>query len=159
MDISSVLADLISVSYKRSPKLTIFGIFFTITLIVGAVSTTEYLKEQDFKKNAPEDLVAQIEELDKLGSGLNKLTAFIQVQKEQLSEKQAVISDLEKKRSELEPIVNSQSEVVDAIFKIQEQRAQRSKWLDLSIGFGLGIIGSLIGSVLFKLLGRMRKNA
>ncbi|WP_016957556.1 hypothetical protein [Catenovulum agarivorans] len=158
MDVSTILADLISESYKRNPKLTIFGIFFSITLVVVAVSTTEYLKDRDFKKNAPKDVVVQIQELEKLDEGLTKLSAFIQLQKQQLNEKQAVISSLEKKRSELEPIVNSQSEVVEAIFKVQEQRAQQNKWLDLGIGFALGILGSLIASVIFKLIDRRRGN-
>ena len=159
LNISTILADLISESYKRSPKLTVFGIFFSIALVVVAVSTTEFLKERDFKKSAPKDVMVQIQELEKLDEGLGKLSAFIQLQKQQLNEKQAVISSLEKKRSELEPIVNSQSEVVEAIFKIQEQRAQQSKWLDLGIGFALGILGSLIASVIFKLIDRRRNNA
>lgn len=159
MNISTILADLISESYKRSPKLTVFGIFFSITLVVVAISTTEYLKGRDFEKNAPKDLVAQIQELEKLDSGLAQLSNFIQSQKAQLNEKQAVISELERKRSELEPIVNSQSEIVEAIFKVQEQRAQRSKWLDLGIGFALGILGSLIASVIFKLVERRRSSA
>jgi uncharacterized membrane protein YraQ (UPF0718 family) len=159
MNISNILADLISASYKKSPRLTIAVIIFTITIIVASASTVEYLREQDFKKNAPSDLLTQIEELNKLDSGLNKLTAFIQQQKEQLSEKQSIITELEKKRSELEPIVNSQAEIVDAIFKIQEQRSQRNKWFDLGIGFGLGIIGSLIASVIYKLAEHRRKSA
>lgn len=159
MDISNILADLIAESYRRSPKLTVFGIFFTITIVAVGVFTSEYLKEQDFKKNAPKEITVQIEELNKLDDGLKKLTAFIQVQKEQLSEKQAVIKELEVKRSELEPIVKSQAEVVDAIFKVQEQRAQKNKWIDLSIGFCLGILGSLIASVIFKLVERRRTRA
>jgi len=159
MDISNILADLIAESYRRSPKLTVFGIFFTITIVAVGVFTSEYLKEQDFKKNAPKEITVQIEELNKLDDGLKKLTAFIQVQKEQLSEKQAVIKELEVKRSELEPIVKSQAEVVDAIFKVQEQRAQKNKWIDLSIGFCLGISGSLIASVIFKLVERRRTRA
>src|SRR5690606_39022865 len=109
--------------------------------------------------NAPKELMAQIQELEKLDSGLTQLSSFIQSQKAQLNEKQAVISELERKRSELEPIVNSHSEIVEAIFKVQEQRAQRSKWLDLGIGFALGILGSLIASVIFKLVERRRSSA
>lgn len=159
MNLSTILADLISESYRRSPKLTVFGIFFTIALVVVAASTTEYLKKRDLKQNAPESLKVQIEELEKLDQGLNKLSAFIQLQKEQLNEKQSVISELEEKRSQLEPIVESQAEVVDAIFKVQEQRAQRSKWIDLGIGFVLGILGSLIASVALKLIDRRKQNA
>lgn len=159
VNLSTILADLISESYRRSPKLTVFGTFFTIALAVVAASTTEYLKKRDLKQNAPESLKVQIEELEKLDQGLNKLSAFIQLQKEQLNEKQSVISELEKKRSQLEPIVESQAEVVDAIFKVQEQRAQRSKWIDLGIGFVLGILGSLIASVALQLIDRRKQNA
>jgi len=159
LDPSSLLADLLAESYKRSPKLTVFGVFFTITLIVGGVTATEYLKESDFKKRAPESIALQLDELDKFDEGLKNLTAFVQLQKEQLTEQQKVISELEKKRSELEPIVESQTEVVEAIFRVQEQREQTGKWFDIGLGFVLGIIGSLISSVIFKLIEKRRKNA
>ena len=157
-DISSLITELIWKSYRKKPLLTVFGIFFTITLIIGGAITAQYLEKRDFKKSAPENIVAQIQELEKLDAGLQKLTAFIAVQKDELTEKQAVIKQLEEKRTELEPIVRSQSEVVDAIFKVQEQRAKKQKWFDLSIGFVLGILGSLIASVIFKLINRS-KNA
>ncbi|KIF54460.1 hypothetical protein HPY09_15850 [Vibrio cholerae] len=146
-------------SYKRSPKLTVFSVFFIITLIVGGVTAAEYLKESDFKNRAPESIALQLDELDKFDEGLKNLTAFVQLQKEQLTEQQKVISELEKKRSELEPIVESQTEVVEAIFRVQEQREQRGKWFDIGLGFVLGIIGSLISSVIFKLIEKRRKNA
>ncbi|HIF5656139.1 hypothetical protein [Vibrio vulnificus] len=94
--------------------------------------------------------------LDKFDEGLKNLKAFVQLQKEQRTEQQKVISELEKKRSELEPIVESQTEVVEAIFRLQEQRG---KWFDIGLGFVLGIIGSLISSVIFKLIEKRRKNA
>lgn len=159
MDPSSLLADMLAESYKRSPKLTVLGVLFTITLIVGGITAAEYFKEADFKSRAPESIAVQLDELDKFDEGLKNLTAFVQLQKEQLTEQQKVISELEKKRSELEPIVESQTEVVEAIFRVQEQREQRGKWFDVGLGFILGIIGSLISSVIFKLLEKRRKQA
>lgn len=120
------------------------------------VTATKYLKESDFKKRAPESIALQLDKLDKFDEGLKNLKAFVQLQKEQRTEQQKVISELEKKRSELEPIVESQTEVVEAIFRLQEQRG---KWFDIGLGFVLGIIGSLISSVIFKLIEKRRKNA
>lgn len=159
MDFSAVLADLIAESYKKKPGLTIFGIFFGITMVAIAVFTATYLEKRDFQKTAPKEISEQLVELEKFDEGLKKLTAFITIQKQQLAEKQKLISDLENKRTELEPIVNSQSEVVEAIFKAQEQRAQKSKWFDLALGFALGILGSLIASVIFKLIDRRTQSA
>ncbi|EJL6611503.1 hypothetical protein [Vibrio cholerae] len=120
------------------------------------VTATKYLKESDFKKRAPKSIALQLDKLDKFDEGLKNLEAFVQLQKEQRTEQQKVISELEKKRSELEPIVESQTEVVEAIFRLQEQRG---KWFDIGLGFVLGIIGSLISSVIFKLIEKRRKNA
>ncbi len=159
MDFTAVLADLIAESYKKKPGLTVFGIFFGITMVAIAVFAAAYLEKRDFQKIAPKEISEQLIELEKFDDGLKKLSAFIAIQKQQLAEKQKLISDLESKRTELEPIVNSQSEVVEAIFKAQEQRAQKSKWFDLSLGFVLGIFGSLIASVIFKLMDRRTKNA
>ena len=159
IDVSSILANLIAESYRRKPVLTIIGIFFTISIIVVGVFTASYFENQNLLRTAPKDIEDQMQELDKLDEGLKKLSAFIAVQKSQLSEKQAVIKQLEEKRSMLEPIVNTQSEIVDALFKVYEQRAQKNKWFDLGLGFVLGIIGSLIASVIFKLINKSRENA
>lgn len=159
MEMSTIIADVIAESYRRSPKLTLFTIFFTIILTITASVALKYYQDEELKRRAPESLTSQLEELDKFDNGLKNLSAFIQLQKKKLTEKDTLIAELEKKQSELEPIVKSQDEVVDAIFKIQEQRSQRNKWKDLGIGFVLGILGSLIASVIFKLVDRRQKRA
>jgi hypothetical protein len=100
---------------------------------------------------APDDLTRQLRELDHVKESLHQLSTFIDMQTAHIREEQRIIVTLSKQRSELEPIVKSQAELVEQILQLQDKRAQRNKWKDLALGLSFGILGSFTASVAFEI--------
>ena len=152
---SLMIANVISDSYDRKPVITfVFILIGIIVLVIFGVFAFKFYIERDFEQSVSKDIAVQIQELEKFDIGLKKLAAFITIQKEQLTHRQAVIKELEKERNNLEPIVNSQSEVVEAIFKAQERRVKKDRWIDIIVGLFVGIAASFIASVIMKIRGK-----
>jgi sensor c-di-GMP phosphodiesterase-like protein len=94
----------------------------------------------------------QIRQLDATEQSLRQLSGFIQSQRQQLTQDKETLARLQNERKSLEPVVAAQREAVDAIFRAQEARsaarAGRERW----IGFGLGVLSSLLASAVVAVL-------
>ena len=89
---------------------------------------------------------------------LNDLSEFISSKKGEIEATKNLIQELEKKRSELEPIVTANQETVDAIFLQQRKDFEKSIWTERGISFALGILASLIASIIWHFVGRFKKS-
>jgi type II secretory pathway pseudopilin PulG len=143
-------------AYSKRPALTIVGTIIIVGMLATfiIINDRKEQKRQEEARLANADLSRQLDEMDRVKSSLQSLLTFVEDQRSKIKEGQETVAKLSNERSQLEPIVRSQHEVIDQIFAIQEQRAKRSKWMDISIGFILGIIGSFIASVIFDLIRR-----
>lgn len=92
----------------------------------------------------------QMDTLTKVQTSINNLSEFVINQKEQLRQSEEAVKSLKKEQEALKPMVNADREVVDSILRLQAERATSSAWQERLIGFGLGVVGSLIASLIWS---------
>ncbi|MCU4177863.1 hypothetical protein [Carboxylicivirga sp. N1Y90] len=99
------------------------------------------------KPEKPANLIEnKIEELNSISDNLLKLKDFIEEQKDIIIAQEELIISLRQKNEELDPIVNSKQETVNAIMWEAEKRAERNVWKERLIGIAIGVLGSLIAT-------------
>ncbi|MBC8753809.1 hypothetical protein H2O64_03955 [Kordia sp. YSTF-M3] len=134
-----------------------------ITVIVGiivALSITYLDNERDSIKKNNElknlDVVTQINNLNTVEGNLEDLLDFIKHQRTSLNATESKIQALTKEKDQLEPIVNANREVIQAIFQQQEENKKKGVFIERLIGFGLGVLGSIVASIIFNLFRRKK---
>ncbi|TLD70200.1 hypothetical protein FEM03_13500 [Phragmitibacter flavus] len=100
----------------------------------------------------------QVDRLNEMETNVTQLLSFIDGQKRTLNATQDTISKLETERDRLKPLVESDKRVVEAVFQIQEDRASASIWRERWIGFGLGVIASLVASFMWFVVMKLARN-
>ena len=91
----------------------------------------------------------QVETLNDVVKSIDTLKIFVIDQKENLKESQATLSKLKQQQDELKPVIEADQKTVDAIFAIQTEQNRKNVWWERAIGFFLGIVGSLIASLIW----------
>ncbi|MGU5547058.1 hypothetical protein ACV1CV_22145 [Aeromonas veronii] len=142
-EISRVLAE------SRVERLKMIVALLAGLLSIGVSFYQAYEKAQ-FKKESL-TFESQMETLTEVQKSINNLSTFVATQKEQLRQSEEAINSLKKEEEEaLKPMVNADRDVVDSILRLQAERAASSAWQERLIGFGLGIVGSLIASLIWS---------
>jgi len=67
------------------------------------------------------------------------------------------LNKLQEQKEEIEPIVTANQEVVDALFAQQRKEIEKGLWMERGISFALGVLASLIASIIWHFVGRFRK--
>lgn len=146
-------------SYKKSPQLTAIistlGGICTIAGLVISIYSSEKARIQRFEKT--QSYSEQFALLKNTEENLNDLSAFISSKKSEIEATKTLIQDLETKKSELEPIVTANQKVVDAIFLQQRKEIENTIWAERGISFALGILASLIATLIWHFIGRFKK--
>jgi hypothetical protein len=146
-------------SYKKSPQptfiISIVGVLVAATSLGVAIYTSEQARAKKLEKS--QSYSEQFELLKNTERNLNDLTAFISSKKGEIEATKSLIQDLEAKKSELEPIVTANQEVVDAIFLQQRRDIDKTIWVERGISFALGILASLIATIIWHFVGRFKK--
>ncbi|WP_319471161.1 hypothetical protein [uncultured Pseudodesulfovibrio sp.] len=127
----------------------------SIPLLMGVILAAGITIYDKHLKKEPQEIQNRIEELDSIQASLNDLSKYIDQQKDQLGSLSTTIERLEKKRKLLEPIVKGNEESLQAFVAAYGQPAS-AVWLDRFIGFVLGIIGSIIATVITRYI-RLRR--
>lgn len=134
-----------------------------ITVLAGVVgvltiSYLDYKSDSAKKDNEIEnlDIVKQIDNLNAVENNLENLLTFIQHQRTSLRTTESKIESLKKEKNELEPIVNTNREVIQAIFQQQEESKRKGIFLERLIGFGIGVFSSIVASIIFNLIRRTK---
>lgn len=155
---SEIFVELWVKSYKRVPTQTTIASFFGLIVgVVGLVISISFLDINSFE--APEHTENYEQQQDILRQteiNLNSLSAFITSKKAEIEATQALIKNLEQEKSELEPIVNANKEVIEAIFTQQRKDFEKSIWIERGISFGLGILASLLASIIWHFVTRFK---
>ena len=145
-------------AFKRNKWLTVIA---TIIFFVSFGYFVYYMDQKDRReiekaKIENLDLNKRITELEEVEKSLKNLIVFVNNQKQSIVITENNIKELEKKKNELEPIVKSQQETVEALFQEQDKRNYERRWIERFIGFGLGIAASIIVSIVFGILARIK---
>ncbi|MBU3013934.1 hypothetical protein KO488_04130 [Poseidonibacter lekithochrous] len=124
---------------------SIITLFITIlisTLLYFNLNTKTSLDELDNSKSFKE----QFNELSNTEKSLNNVLLFVSNQKQKIIETEKTLNDLYTEKDKLEPIVNSDRKAIKAILEYQNTKIQENIFSDRTIGFILGVIGSLFAS-------------
>lgn len=128
-----------------------YGIFLLILVILTAIVAGIFGKKLDMTKDLLKEDVTfteKIKELDAVTKSLNNLMTYIETQKKEITEYQKTIQDLENRKSELEPVVEANKKIVEALFAEQERRNETYIWFERIISFLMGVIGSIFAGLL-----------
>jgi hypothetical protein len=94
----------------------------------------------------------QIDELNKVESSLLSFIEFVRIEKEKVIETENTLLKLRNEKDELEPIVNTNRQTVQAILDVHRRQNEVSVKRERLIGFALGVVSSLAASVLWELV-------
>lgn len=122
-----------------------------ISTLIGFIGSflTKYLGYKEKNKSQPKAIEKELKNLESVSDSLNGLQKFIEGQKNSLIENEKTIIELEKRREELKPIVETQQQTVEAILKAHSSNQKKSKYFDYLMGFFIGIASSGIVTLIF----------
>lgn len=90
----------------------------------------------------------QISDLEKASSSIKGLEDFISQQKKALIQNKETIEKLSKEREKLNPIVETERELVDSILSLQTEKNSKAILKERIIGFLIGLISSSLASII-----------
>jgi hypothetical protein len=100
------------------------------------------------------DYSRMIEKLAHMAKSLSDLSAFLEREQSRVAETESTINELQKKKAQLEPVVTTQRETVDAILAAHAARVRASTWKDRLVGFSIGVLSSLVAAFIWQVLTR-----
>lgn len=156
---SELFVDFWISSYRKAPKPTTIASVFSLSIAVtGLWVSIDKLDNANKKKlDKTQSYAEQLTLLENTEKNLNDLSDFITAKKSEIETTKILIKGLETKKSELEPIVNANQKTVDAIFLQQRRELEESIWVERGISFGLGILASLLASLIWHFVARFKK--
>lgn len=147
-DIIQIAAENWVNAFQKSPKLT--SIISIIALvIIGAITHTAIEADrakQELKRLESNNYQTQINQLNDTEKNIKQLLDFVKNQQASLREVEDSISKLKTEKEQLQPLVEMNKDAVDALFRAQEERANSNVWRERIIGFGIGVVASLLAS-------------
>jgi FtsZ-binding cell division protein ZapB len=81
---------------------------------------------------------------------LENLETYVSRQKSTLTDLNRNVVDLKNQKAELEKIVQSGSETVEAILGGFERKQQANRWKDILISFFVGVFSSITAALLYE---------
>ncbi len=83
---------------------------------------------------------------------LRDVANLIEEDRVRISEAQLTLRKLQSEEQKLKPIVESRREAIDAILAAHAARAAGAVWRERLVGFGIGVMSSLLAGILLYLL-------
>jgi sensor c-di-GMP phosphodiesterase-like protein len=141
-------------SYRRNRKATI--IFTVVSIVISGIvgltldhyASKATKKAEEARRQANASYAQQIDNLNNVESSLKNLIEFIEVERQKLQDSEKLVSDLKEQEKLLRPVVEADRKIVESLLEIQNQKAQENLSRERWIGFGLGVISSVVASLL-----------
>jgi hypothetical protein len=109
-----------------------------------------------FFREAEPELASTVQEriaaLDRSAAELRGLSEFIADQKRMLEEHERVLQTLRAEEEELSPAIQANRQTVNAILAAEAKRQQDGVWWSRIEGFGMGVLSSMVASLLWRWL-------
>ena len=137
--------------YARYPRRTVVGsVILLVVLVTGvAAGIRQDRIDQERRRLEASSYQTQAEQLARVEASLLSLSAFVNEQQHKLRESQDVIAALQAEQQRPRPVVEADRRTVQAILQLQQEQTRKGAVRERWIGFGLGILASVIASVLY----------
>ena len=138
-------------AFKKSPFVTSIVTSIVASVISAGIFYVDKIDKHKREETRLENLnyQQQIKQLEQTETGIKQLLSFVEIQKQNIREAEDTVASLKKEQEALKPLVESDKEVVEAIFRAQELRNQKNVWRERWIGFAFGIAASLVASFIW----------
>jgi hypothetical protein len=137
--------------YKKAPKVTIIASILTFVLsgISGYIQVQNKNEILEAKRLQSQSYATQVNTLDETHRNLLSLIEFVDSERKNLKSTELALQSIKTEREKLQPLIESDRKTIDAIFAAQEGRNQSAQSTERWIGFGLGVLSSLIASLVW----------
>ena len=142
--------------YRKSRWKAVAVSLVLVGSVVGFAFLAFTLETKKIEAARPPSVEEQLAELDEVARSVRQLGRFVESQKETIRSEQESLELLQDERESLEPIVQSEREVVEALFAAQDRRQRGRRWFDIGIGFITGVLGSIVASIILGSVRRVR---
>jgi sensor c-di-GMP phosphodiesterase-like protein len=144
--------------YRHSPKLTVVVTLIVIATVVTAIGIAEKnaAEKREAERLKSQSYVTQAQLLDETRVNVKALLGFIENERRNLAASEEALLSLKREHELLKPLVESDRKTIDALFSAQEARNQAAQSTERWVGFGLGVVSSLVASFLWAVFAHMR---
>lgn len=137
--------------YNARPTLTVT---ITLALSIAGGGVAYFAEQRNQETRGAQRLqnlnyASQARTLDETRSNLTSLIEFVDNEKRQLQLSEKALESMKSEHERFKPLVESDRKVIDALFAAQEVRNDSAQNRERWIGFGLGVLASLIASVVW----------
>lgn len=147
--------------YRQSPLATV-----VCTLLALAIGGTAIFliqrnaaAQREMKRLESQSYVTQAQLLDETRVNLRALLNFIEEERRNLKASEQALLALKYEHDQLKPLIESDRKTIDAIFAAQEARNQVAQIAERWIGFGLGVVSSLVASLIWAIFSYARRRS
>jgi hypothetical protein len=92
--------------------------------------------------------------LEKTKENLTRLTAYVENQSDLVRSTNKLLTELQQRRDQLKPILDTDIKAVDAVFRAHEDRQRAQRIWDIVIAFVLGVLSSIVTNLMWPTLRR-----
>jgi hypothetical protein len=118
---------------------------YNFVMVYGFQDTPDSLDGREYT-----EMLAHI---DETRSMLQRVSEFLESEQRRVNESERTLERLQNEKSMLEPVVMTQRATVDAILNAYTTSSRASIWKDRLLGFGVGILSSVVATLMLYLLG------
>jgi len=151
--ISAYLAKQYVGLFRKHPVIT--GIATCVFLgsgLFAGYADSKFRVEEQHRHESLATYSQQLQQLDGVQQNLKDLSEFVSQQRTRLQESEQVVSKLQEEKERIEPLVQADRKVVEAVFQLQELRTAGAASLERWIGFALVIGASLLASFIYSVI-------
>lgn len=132
---------------EKGPR---FRLGFALIITTCAMGVGFFSNEITTHTQKQPDFGTQIRVLNDTERSLKELVAFVEAQKQSLTESQSIVEQLKNEEQKLRPIVEADRQIVDAVLQAQATQEQNHILIDRIVSFLLGIASSIIATLIYS---------
>jgi hypothetical protein len=139
-------------AYRAHPRVTgVVTLVGTLSgamgLVLGFVQDRRDAEERARLRAQQLTYPYQLESLTQLERNTRNVLTFVETQRRDLLEMQKSLEQLRREREQIRPLVEADRRAVDAVFAEQTKRAGADLMRERWIGFAVGVISSIVASI------------
>jgi chromosome segregation ATPase len=135
-------------------RTTIISGTFALATVLWLLNVYVFQDRGDDPHSTLKDYEVIIERIRGMGKDLTDLNRFLEKEQARVLNTEATIRKLSEEQSKLEPLVQTQKEVIEAILAAHSTRTAKNAWKERLLGFTLGLLASLVAATIHEYLKR-----